>query len=88
MILGQALETVDYTKVIEQAYADGVRIFLEMGPGNSCSRMIGNILEGKPHMTRAACYPGQKATSLILRLLANCLAERVPVNLDASTRRV
>ncbi|TNF47666.1 MAG: type I polyketide synthase, partial [Deltaproteobacteria bacterium] len=83
VILGQALETVDYTKVIEQAYADGVRIFLEMGPGNSCSRMIGNILEGKPHMTRAACYPGQKATSLILSLLANCLAERVPVNLEA-----
>jgi acyl transferase domain-containing protein/3-hydroxymyristoyl/3-hydroxydecanoyl-(acyl carrier protein) dehydratase len=83
VILGQALETVDYTKVIEQAYADGVRIFLEMGPGNSCSRMIGNILEGKPHMARAACYPGQKATSLILSLLANCLAERVPVNLDA-----
>lgn len=83
VILGQALETVDYTRVIEQAYADGVRIFLEMGPGNSCSRMIGKILDGKPHMARAACYAGQKATSLILRLLANCLAERVPVNLDA-----
>ena len=82
VILGQALETIDYTKVIEQAYADGVRIFLEMGPGNSCSRMIGSILEGKPHMTRAACYPGQKATSLILRLLANCLAERVPMDLS------
>ncbi len=83
VILGQALKTIDYTKVIEQAYADGARIFLEMGPGNSCSRMIGSILEGKPHMTRAACYPGQKATSLILRLLANCLAERVPVDLSA-----
>ncbi len=82
VILGQALETVDYTRVIEQAYADGVRVFLEMGPGNSCSRMIGNILKDKPHMTRTACYPGQKATSLILRLLANCLAERVPVDLS------
>ena len=83
VILGQALDTVDYTKVIEQAYADGVRVFLEMGPGNSCSRMIGSILEGRPHMARAACYPGQKPTSLILRLLAHCLAERVPVNLSA-----
>jgi len=82
VILGQALETIDYTKVVERAYADGVRIFLEMGPGNSCSRMIGSILENKPHMARAACYPGQKATSLILRLLANCLAERVPVDLS------
>ncbi|HAD04101.1 MAG TPA: type I polyketide synthase, partial [Desulfuromonas sp.] len=80
-ILAQALETVNYTRVIEQAYADGVRIFLEMGPGNSCSRMIGQILKGRPHLARAACYPGQEATSLILRLLAQCLAERLPVNL-------
>ncbi len=83
VILSQALDTVDYTRVIEQAYADGVRIFLEMGPGNSCSRMISSILDGRPHLARAACYPGQKAASLILRLLANCLAERLPVNLAA-----
>ncbi len=83
VILGQALDTVDYTRLVERVYADGVRIFLEMGPGNSCSRMIGSILDGRPHMTRAACWPGQKATSLILRLLANCLAERVPVDLAA-----
>ncbi|MDT8443758.1 MAG: beta-ketoacyl synthase N-terminal-like domain-containing protein, partial [Desulfuromonadales bacterium] len=82
VILAQALDTIDYTRVIEQAYADGVRVFLEMGPGNSCSRMIGSILEGKPHLARAACYPGQPATSLILRLLANCLAERLPVDLS------
>ena len=83
VILGQALDTVDYTKVVEQAYADGVRVFLEMGPGNSCSRMIGSILEGRPHMARALCYPGQQPTSLLLRLLAHCLAERLPVNLAA-----
>jgi len=82
VILGQALQTVDYTRVVEQAYADGVRIFLEMAPGNSCSRMISSILDGQPHMSRAACYPGQKPTSLLLRLLANCLAERVPLDLS------
>jgi len=82
VILAQALDTIDYTKVIEQAYADGVRVFLEMGPGNSCSRMIASILDGREHLARAACYPGPKPTSLILRLLANCLAERVPVNLN------
>ncbi len=82
-ILGQALDTVDYTRVVEQLYADGVRIFLEMGPGNSCSRMIGRILGDRPHMARAACFAGQEPTSLILRLLANCLAERVPVDLAA-----
>ena len=83
VILAQALETVDYPKVIEQLYADGARVFLEIGPGNSCSRMIGSILEDKPHLARATCQPGQKPTSMILRLLANCLAERVPVDLSA-----
>jgi PfaB family protein len=82
-ILAQALRTVDYTKVIEQAYSDGVRIFLEMGPGNSCSRMIGRILAGRPHLARAICYPGQDPTSLILRCLAQAISERVPVNLAA-----
>ncbi len=32
-ILAQALDTVDFPAVIESAYRDGVRIFLEMGPG-------------------------------------------------------
>ncbi|MDZ4183983.1 MAG: beta-ketoacyl synthase N-terminal-like domain-containing protein [Desulfuromonadales bacterium] len=80
-ILAQALRTVDYTHVIEQAYSDGIRIFLEMGPGNSCSRMIGRILSGRPHLARAVCYPGQDPTSLILRSLAQVISERVPVNL-------
>jgi acyl transferase domain-containing protein/3-hydroxymyristoyl/3-hydroxydecanoyl-(acyl carrier protein) dehydratase len=83
VILKQALETVDYTRVVEQMYADGVRVFLEMGPGNSCSRMIGSILEGRPHLARAACFAGQEPGSLLLRLLASCLAEGVAVDLDA-----
>ncbi|HKL24667.1 MAG TPA: beta-ketoacyl synthase N-terminal-like domain-containing protein [Desulfuromonadales bacterium] len=82
-ILQQALATVDYTQVIEKLYADGVRVFLEMGPGNSCSRMIGSILGERPHLARSACAPGGDAVSLLLRLLGQCLAERVPVDLCA-----
>jgi 3-hydroxymyristoyl/3-hydroxydecanoyl-(acyl carrier protein) dehydratase len=83
VILAQALDTIDYPQVIEQAYADGVRIFLETGPGNSCSRMIDSILERRPHLARASCIAGQDAASLILRLLAQCLAERVPLELGS-----
>ncbi|MDY0268856.1 beta-ketoacyl synthase N-terminal-like domain-containing protein [Trichloromonas sp.] len=82
-ILGQALATVDYPRVVEQLYADGARIFLEMGPGNSCTRMIGRILKNRPHFVRAACYPGADAVALILRLLAQCLAEGLPVDIAA-----
>ena len=81
-ILAQAVEGIDYPKVIEAAYADGVRYFIEMGPGGSCSRMIGRILAGRPHIARSACLPGVDPNSALLRLLAQLTAERVPVNLE------
>ncbi|MBT0654746.1 type I polyketide synthase [Geomobilimonas luticola] len=80
-ILAQALEGVDYPAVIESAYDSGLRIFLEMGPGGSCSRMIDRILEGRPHLARSACFSGQDTVSSVLRLLGNLAAERVPLDL-------
>ncbi len=80
-ILGQALHGIDYPAVIESAYSNGVRLFLEMGPGASCSRMIGRILGDRPHLARSACFAGQDSVSIILRLLANLIAERVPLDL-------
>ncbi len=81
-ILEQALDTIDYPRVIEQAYADGVRLFVEVGPGNSCSRMISSILGDRPHLARPICVANQNPTSMLLRLLAHCLSERVPVDLS------
>jgi PfaB family protein len=86
-ILGQALHGINYPEVIESAYQDGVRLFLEMGPGGSCSRMIGRILGDRPHMARSACYAGQEPVSIMLRLLGNLIAERVQVNLTPLLNR-
>ena len=36
---------LDFTKVIRQALADGFAYFVEIGPGNSCTRMIEQILQ-------------------------------------------
>lgn len=82
VILAQALETIDYPRVIEQLYQDGARIFLELGPGSSCSRMIGSILGDRPHMACPICIPGQDEGSQVLRFLARCLAEGLSVDLD------
>lgn len=46
----QALHGHDFPKLIERAYADGIRFFVEVGPGAGASRMIGNILKGRPHL--------------------------------------
>ncbi len=79
-ILAQAIGTIDYPKVIEQAYADGARLFVEVGPKASCSRMIGRILGDRPHLARSASLAGQGEVSSVLRLVANLQAEGVVVD--------
>jgi PfaB family protein len=77
------LNTIDVTTVVEAAYRDGVRVFIEVGPGASCVRIIDAILGNRPHLARAAHAAKQDAVSQILRLVANLAAERVPVDLAA-----
>ncbi len=86
-IVGQAIQPFDYTKVIESAYADGVRLFIEMGPGKSCTRMINNILKDRAHVARAVCVPHQDSVSNIVHLLAQLVAEHVPVELESLYRQ-
>lgn len=82
-ITAQAVGPVDFPRLIETAYSDGVRLFIEMGPGASCTRMIGQILEGRPHLARSACVAGQGSFGTILHLLASLIAEGVPVDLES-----
>ena len=43
-ILAQSLSTLDFPRMIESAWKDGVRVFLEHGPGGACSSWIREIL--------------------------------------------
>ncbi|QEP41675.1 hypothetical protein D5085_00065 [Ectothiorhodospiraceae bacterium BW-2] len=43
-LTGQAGVTIDFSKSVRQAFADGVRIFIEHGPRNSLTRAIAHIL--------------------------------------------
>jgi acyl transferase domain-containing protein/3-hydroxymyristoyl/3-hydroxydecanoyl-(acyl carrier protein) dehydratase len=72
---------IDFPAVVEAAYRDGVRAFVEVGPGNSATRMVAAILEGRPHLARAVTAPRQDAVSLVLRCAANLIAERLPADL-------
>ncbi|HEY9720825.1 MAG TPA: beta-ketoacyl synthase N-terminal-like domain-containing protein, partial [Oscillatoriaceae cyanobacterium] len=79
-IVEQALRGLDFTRVIRQAYEDGVRLFLEMGPRNSCTRMVKAILGDRPHMARSICVRGQDDYASLLRFLAHAFVERLPVD--------
>jgi acyl transferase domain-containing protein/3-hydroxymyristoyl/3-hydroxydecanoyl-(acyl carrier protein) dehydratase len=79
-IAAQASATIDFPRVIEQAYQDGIRIFLEIGPGTSCSRLIGQILRGRPHLACSACPAEGDPIAAILDVLGRLIAEGVPVD--------
>jgi acyl transferase domain-containing protein/3-hydroxymyristoyl/3-hydroxydecanoyl-(acyl carrier protein) dehydratase len=80
-ITAHAIHGVDFPAVVLRAYDDGIRAFVEVGPGGSCTRMIGKILGDRPHLTRSACLAGRDALATILDLLAALIAARVRVDL-------
>ncbi len=80
-IVSQAMNRMDFPAVIERAYADGVRYFIEMGPGASCSRMISIILGERPHLAGSVCFYGQDSVVSVLRMLGQLIADRYPVDL-------
>jgi PfaB family protein len=82
-VVAQAVDGIDFTALIERAYGDGVRLFVETGPRHTCSRMISRILDGRPHLARSACVRDQDPVSTVLHLVAALSAERAPVDLDA-----
>ena len=74
-IVDQALRGFDFPKLIERAYADGMRLFVEVGPQASCSRVIGRILGARPHFARSASQ-GPDEVSSVLHLIAALVAQR------------
>jgi len=81
-ILAQATDTIDFTRVIDNAYGAGARIFIETGSGNSCTRMVTRILGDRPHMVRPTCVEGQAPLTTFATLIAQLEAEGVRCNID------
>jgi acyl transferase domain-containing protein/3-hydroxymyristoyl/3-hydroxydecanoyl-(acyl carrier protein) dehydratase len=81
-LVDNALHGFDFPALIEKAWADGVRIFVEVGPQASCARMIGRILEGRPHLAVSACHRGQDGYRTLLLAVARAAQAGAPVDLD------
>lgn len=81
-ILQQARHGVDFPKTVRAAYEDGFRVFVEMGPGGSCTRMIADILEDQPHHALSVSKPGPKAIRHFLRGMAQLFVLGLDISLD------
>jgi PfaB family protein len=73
---------LDFPRLIQLAYNDGARIFVELGAGSNCARWVNDTLQGQPHAAYSINRKGLDDHSSILRLMARMVSQQVPVNLN------
>lgn len=61
---------VRFVEQIERMYADGARVFVEVGPGRVLSALVQKILNGKPHRMVATDQKGKPGIPSLLEALA------------------
>ncbi|KAM3100748.1 PfaB family protein [Phormidesmis sp. 146-12] len=74
---------LNFPRLVDRVYADGARIFIEVGPGGTCSRWIRETLKHKPHTTIPIVTRGVEDAVSIVRLLAKLVSHQIPVDLSS-----
>jgi PfaB family protein len=74
---------VDFPRLIHKAYQDGARVFIELGPGSTCTRWIDDTL-GAEHVHLAAPVDNLRLDdhTALVKLLARLMSHRVPMDLS------
>ncbi len=80
-ILDQANQTLDLRPVIERAWNDGVRVFVEHGPGGSFARAIRGVLGNREALVVSLDRRGG-GFEASLQAIAALIAAGVPMNLE------
>jgi malonyl CoA-acyl carrier protein transacylase/NAD(P)-dependent dehydrogenase (short-subunit alcohol dehydrogenase family) len=73
---------VDFIGEIEAMYAEGARVFVEVGPGRVLTGLVGQILGEREHLAIPCVLRGQSELVQLLHLLAQMAAHGVSVQLD------
>lgn len=75
---------VDFPRLIQRAYRDGARIFIELGPGSTCTRWINDTLHaaGRDHLAVSINNLRLDDHSALVKMLARLASHRVPMDLS------
>ena len=76
---------VRFAPMVEAMHRDGVRVFVEVGPGSALTPLVGSILGDRPHLAVAADSPGKPGLPSLLLTLARLVVAGVPARLDRLT---
>jgi acyl transferase domain-containing protein len=78
----QIAEPVRFVDQIEALYARGIRVFVEVGPGNVLTNLVGHILKGRGHRAIALDRKGRTGLSSLNEGLGQLSLAGVPVAYD------
>ena len=81
-IVNQAVYGFDYAELINTAWNDGIRVFMEMGPGSSCTRFVNRILRKKDHVAFSLSSKDEDEEVSVLKVLAALACHRVNVDIS------
>jgi 3-hydroxymyristoyl/3-hydroxydecanoyl-(acyl carrier protein) dehydratase/malonyl CoA-acyl carrier protein transacylase len=82
-LTAQAVGTMDFAGTVEQAWADGVRVFVEHGPKGLCTDWIRRTLGDREHLAIALDAPDGRSVRQLVRVAAELVAAGVPVDAAA-----
>ncbi|MTJ49133.1 PfaB family protein [Dolichospermum sp. UHCC 0259] len=75
-------QPLDFPRLVNRAYNDNIRIFIEVGVGSNCSRWIGEILKEKEHLAVSLNRRGVDDHTSIIKALAKLFSHRVELDLS------
>ena len=73
---------VEFVKEIESMYADGARVFVEVGPRAVLTGLVDQILAGRPRVAVASNQNGRPGLTQLLHLLGQLAAQGYALKLD------
>ncbi|MGW1024025.1 beta-ketoacyl synthase N-terminal-like domain-containing protein [Streptomyces sp. NPDC002577] len=82
-VTAQAVGTINFDRMVENAYADGVRVFVEHGPRGLCTGWIDRILGDRDHLAVSLDASEGQGIRRLVRSVAELVAAGVRVDADA-----
>ncbi|MFO0576434.1 MAG: C45 family autoproteolytic acyltransferase/hydrolase [Polyangia bacterium] len=69
-LVAQLTEPLRFTGLVRRAYADGIRVFIEVGPRTVLTRLIRSALQGEPVLALCTDHPKVPAAEQLARVRA------------------
>jgi acyl transferase domain-containing protein/NAD(P)H-dependent flavin oxidoreductase YrpB (nitropropane dioxygenase family)/NAD(P)-dependent dehydrogenase (short-subunit alcohol dehydrogenase family) len=82
LLADHMVQPVNFQEEIRRMYATGIRTFVEVGPNNVLTGLVGRILKGQPHLAVASDVAARPGTMQLQHLLGQLAAAGLPLRLD------